>query len=391
MRWAIGSGTVLGWLLAATVLWRADVGETGDGPVRFDTDVLERAEAYARGARLLWLAGVVVELAVLAALVPHGPRLARRARGPSVVRGLQVLLVVLAAVWLARLPVAVAAQWWRRRYGLSDAGYLDPLVLNPWLELLGSVVLACVALAAGMLLARHFGRRWWLVGAPALVVVGAASVLLQPLVLAPKLDRLEDPALAAEIRALGDRLGVKVDRVEVRRASERTTRVNAEVYGLGATRTVVLWDTLLDGRYTEDEIRFLAAHELAHVQAHHVWKGLGWLVLLAPPLVWILSRAARLEDPGQVPRAVLVVVLLQLAVLPLTNVVSRRYEAEADHLGLQATREPAAAEATFRRFVRTNLNDPSPPAWARILLATHPTTEDRIRAARSSAAPPAGS
>ena len=69
----------------------------------------------------------------------------------------------------------------------------------------------------------------------------------------------------------------------------------------------------------------------------------------------------------------LVVVLLQLAVLPLTNAVSRRYEAEADHLGLEATGEPAAAEATFRRFVRTNLNDPSPPAWARILLATHPT------------------
>ena len=166
--------------------------------------------------------------------------------------------------------------------------------------------------------------------------------------------------------------------------------MNAEVYGLGATRTVVLWDTLLDGRYTEDEIRFLAAHELAHVRAHHVWKGLGWLALLAPPLVWILSRAVRLEDPGQVPKAVLVVVLLQLAVVPLTNAVSRRYEAEADHLGLEATGEPAAAEATFRRFVRTNLNDPSPPAWARLLLATHPTTEDRIRAARS-LAPPAGS
>jgi STE24 endopeptidase len=391
MRWAIGTGTVLGWLVAATLLWHADTGASDGGPVAFGVDVLERAEAYARGARLLWLVALAVELVVLVALVPRGPRLARRMRGPAVVRGLQVLLVVLAAVWLARLPVAVTAQWWRRRYGLSHAGYLDRLVLEPWLELLGSVAIACVALAGGMLLARRFGRRWWLVGAPALVVVGAVSVLLQPLLLAPKLDRLDDPALAAEIRELGDRLGVEVDRVEVRRASERTTRVNAEVYGLGATRTVVLWDTLLDGRYTDAEIRFLAAHELAHVKAHHVWKGLGWLVLLAPPLVWILSRAVRLEDPGQVPKAVLVVVLLQLAILPLTNAVSRRYEAEADHLALEATGDPVAAEATFRRFVRTNLNDPSPPRWARILLATHPTSEDRIRAARSSAAPRGGS
>ena len=299
---------------------------------------------------------------------------------------------MLAAVWLARLPVAVAAQWWRRRYGLSDAGYLDRLVLNPWLELLGSVVLACVALAAGMLLARRFGRRWWLVGAPVLVVVGAVSVLLQPLVLAPKLDRLDDPALAAEIRALGDaarragrpRRGAPGERAHDARRTRRSTGSARRAPSCSGTRS-----STAATRTTRSASSPRTSSRTS--EAHHVWKGLGWLVLLAPPLVWILSRAARLEDPGQVPRAVLVVVLLQLAVLPLTNAVSRRYEAEADHLGLEATGEPAAAEATFRRFVRTNLNDPSPPAWARILLATHPTTEDRIRAARSSAAPPAGS
>ena len=134
MRWAIGTATVLGWLLAAKFLWAADVGEAGGGSVAFATDAVERAEAYTRGARLLWFAGVAIELAVLAALVPLGPRLARRLRGPALARGLQLLLLLLAAVWLARLPVAVAAHWWRRRYDLSEAGYLDRLVLNPWLE-----------------------------------------------------------------------------------------------------------------------------------------------------------------------------------------------------------------------------------------------------------------
>ncbi|HSC90393.1 MAG TPA: M48 family metalloprotease [Gaiellaceae bacterium] len=389
-RVGIGIATLLAWLAGAALLWRTAV--PGDlvrpslsASALFPAPLLERTADYARGARVLWLAGALVQLLTLVALVPLGPRLVPRLRGPAVARGVQLLLVVLAATWLARLPVAVAAQWWRRRYGLSDAGYVRSLVLGPWLELVGSALVACAALAVGMLLARRLGRRWWLAGAPALVAVGAGVVVLQPLLLAPKLEPLRDGRLAAEIRALGDELGVAVDRVEVRRASERTTRANAEVYGLGATRTVVLWDTLLDGRYPFAEIRFLAAHELAHVEARHVWKGLGWLVLLAVPCVWLLSRVVRLEDPAEVPRAVLAVVLIQLAIVPLTNAVSRRYEAEADWIALRATHDPGAAEATFRRFVRTNLTQPDPPAWARVVLGTHPTTLERIETARSPA------
>src|SRR5829696_2865618 len=387
-RLAIGAGTLLAGLVAAMLLWRTSL--PGDVPVPslsaeelFPRALLDRTAAYARGARLLFVVGVLVHLVVLVALVRLGAALARRARGPEVVRGLEILVFVALATWLAALPVAVASHWWRRRYGLSEAAYLDALLLNPWLELVGSLLLGCLALASAMLLARRLGRRWWLAGAPALILVGAAWTLLQPLVLAPNLDRLDDPRLAAEIRRLGSREGVAVDRVDVRRASERTTRANAEVYGLGATRTVVLWDTLLDGRYTDAEIRFLVAHELGHVRAEHVWKGLAWLALLALPLVWLLSRVVRLDDAAEVPRAVLAVYVLGLLVLPLENAISRRYEREADWLGMRATQEPAAAEATVRRFVRTNLTQPDPPSVVHVLLGTHPTPLERIELARS--------
>lgn len=372
------------------LLWRTSVPGDLDLPsletaALFPAPLLERTAAYARGARLLYLATLIVDLAVLLALVRVGPALAGRLRGPTVVRGLGVFVVVAVTTWLAGLPLAAASQWWRRRYGLSNAGTLDAIVLNRWAELAGSLVLGAAALAVAMLLALGLGRRWWLAGAPALVLVGAAWILLQPVVLAPKLDQLDDPRLAAEIRRLGAREGVTVDRVEVRRASERTTRANAEVYGIGATRTVVLWDTLLDGRYTDGEIRFLAAHELAHVKAHHVWKGLAWLALLALPLVWLLARLVRVQEPAQVPRAVLVVFCLGLLVLPLENAVSRRYEREADWIGMRATGEPGAAEATFRRFVRTNLTQPDPPRWIHVLLGTHPTPLERVELARSPA------
>lgn len=332
-------------------------------------------------------------------LAAAGPRLALRLPGPPVRRGLLVLLVVLAAAWLARLPFGVAAHWWRRRHGLSDQSYPGWLV-DPWLELVAGALVAAAAVAAGMLLARHLGRRWWIAGGPLLAAAGALVVLAQPLVMAPRLDPLADRRLAAQIERLGAELGVDVDRVLVKEAARRTTRINAEVTGFGPTRSVVLWDTLLDGRASEDEIRFIAAHELAHVASRHVWKGVAWFALLATPIAFAIAAAARsrggLGVPGAVPAAVLAAVALQLVLLPFANAVSRRYEAEADWVALRATDDADAAVALYRRFAADNLGDPDPPAWSRVLLGTHPALVDRVALAeafrsRRAEAPPAGS
>ena len=93
-----------------------------------------------------------------------------------------------------------------------------------------------------------------------------------------------------------------------------------------------------------------------------------------------------LRDPRAIPRAALVlVVLLQLAALPLANAISRRYEAEADWQALRLTSDPRSAEALYRRFARTNLSDPDPPWLLHVLLDTHPSLLERIATARAAA------
>ena len=382
------------WLAAAWLLWRTAVPSL-DLPNVAARDVfgareLERSERYEHGLRLFWLGATVVQLVVLVLAVLLAPRV--RARG--VLGAVALGALTLVAVWLAQLPLVLAAHWWRRRYGISRADY-GTILVDPWLERLGALAAACVATALVVLLARWLGDRWWIVGGPAFAAFGAAFLLAQPLLFVPRVAPLRDRALASEIRALGERQGVGEVDVEVRDASRRTRAINAELYGVGPTKRMILWDTALDGRLSNPEIRVLASHEFGHVEAKHIWKGIAWLFLFAVPGAYVVARVTRrrggLGEPAAVPLALLTVVVLQLALLPVTNAISRRYEAEADWLALQATRNPRAFEGLMRELAKASLADPDPPAWARVVLETHPTPLQRIAMARSEEAPRGGS
>jgi STE24 endopeptidase len=384
------------WTFAALILLRTKAPALNlqelDPAAYFSPAELDRIAAFRVVSRWLWIGSTALELLVLALLAwkarPLAAWIERWARG-RVRTGVALGLAVSIAVWLATLAFAAAGHWWRRRYGLSDQGYA-PWLADEALALLVTSVLVAVAVAGALYLAGRLGRRWWIAGAAALSALGVFVVLAQPLLIQPLFNRftpLPDRSLAAEIAALGNRLGVAVTDVEVADASRRTTAANAQVTGIGPTRRVALYDTLLDGRFTRDEILAVSAHELAHVSRHHVWKGVAWFALLAIPaltlVAWVTERRGGLRDPAVVPLALLCAFVLFLVTLPVQNAVSRRYEAEADWLALTATRDPAAAIGLDRRLALSGLVDPDPPAWARVLLGTHPTTLERIAMAEA--------
>jgi STE24 endopeptidase len=391
--WAIVASAGL-WLAAAWLLWRTEVPELAEPRIEaaevFTRRYLERSERYEHGLRLFWLGALAVQLVVLALFVFVG----RRTRLRGVLGAIALGALVLIAVWIGRVPFVVGAHWWRRRYGISRADY-STILLDPWLERLGTLAAACVAIGLFVLLARWLGDRWWIVGGPMFAVVGAVFLLAQPFLFVPRVEPLRDRELAREIRALAQRQGVGEVKVEVRDASRRTRAINAQLYGVGPTKRMILWDTALDGRLSRAEILGLAAHEFGHVQAHHIWKSIGWLFLISVPAAYVVARVTRLAGglarPAVVPLALLAVVVLQLLLLPATNAVSRRYEAEADWLALRATREPRAYEGLTRTLAEAALADPDPPRWVRIVLDTHPTTLERIAMSRSVAGPRGGS
>jgi STE24 endopeptidase len=379
------------WLAAASLLWRTAVPDglelpAVDAGAIFGEQAVADAADYRRVLRALWVGVTVAKLGALWLLVRRAPRIEARLPGSALLRGIQLGLISVALLWVVWVPFGVASLWWRRKHDISHLGYGD-LLLEPWPRYLGEALVAAGAVGIAMLLARRLRRRWWLVGGPAFVAIVGAVLVLTPLVLSPRLAPLENRQLATAIERLAQQEGVGDVEVEVENASRRTTVPNAEAIGVGPTTRVVLWDTLLDGRFRDSEIEVIAAHELAHVGRDHLWKGIAWFALFALPCAWLLAllteRRGGLDRPAVVPFAVFVVVALQLALLPATNVVSRRYEAEADWIALETTRDPDAAVSLFRKFTTTALDQPEPPAWVYAALSTHPSLAQRVAMARA--------
>ncbi len=380
-----------GWIAAAWLLTRTTVPGDLHAPhvnagAVFPAGILHRSARYDGLLRWLWLASTLVALAALSLFAWFGPRIAAAWQLGRVATGVMVGAVTTLGVWAVGLPFGAVSLWWGRRYGQDTQGYLA-WALEQWPALLGQVVGLTIALTVLMLLAGRFGRRWWLVAAPLFVTAGAVLVLVLPWAETLGTRPPRHTPLAARLGQLAREEGVGGTPVRIQDVHDETTAANAEATGIGPSARVFIWDTFLDGRYSNREIAVVAAHEFGHVAHRHVWKGLAWSVLLTVPGFWIVERVTRrrggLERPEVVPYALLVLALIGLVLTPLGNGVSRRYEAEADWAALKATRDPTAAESVFRKFTRYDLVQPNPPLWSYVWIDNHPTVVQRIAMARA--------
>ena len=383
-------------IAAAALLWRTRVPTDLRLPHVAPADYFPRAELarieeYRRPARALVVASLAVQVVVVGAAAwkagPLAAAVTRVARG-RLRAGVALGVLVVVAVTVAQAPLAAIAHAQRRRYGLSEQAYVG-WARDQVVSLAIVAVLTAIAVTAALLLAERFGRRWWIPAVPALTAIALLLVVVQPYVISPLFNRFEpipDRELARRIQTLARRMGVEIETVQVADASRRTTTGNAYVAGLGPSRRVVLYDNVLRD-VPEDELLALSAHELAHVGRRHLWKGVAWFALLAVPGAYVVARVSGRvgtgAEPAVVPVGLAAALGFVLLTLPLQNAASRRYEAEADWLALEATRDPDSVIALDRRLVLENLADPDPPALLTFWLGTHPPSIKRIAMARA--------
>jgi Zn-dependent protease with chaperone function len=345
----------------------------------FGAALVARAERYERFLYVDWALAQVALLVTLAVYARRGTRFARESAAGPIGTGMLLGMIGLALAWLAVLPFSVAALWWDRRHGLSDVGY-GATILGGWIGLGGTFLAVSLALVVVMALARRVGSWWWLPGSLVLAAIAAALVLVEPYL--TTLEPVQDQRIEQAYQRFQRAQGVEGIPLRVEKMSGDTSLANAYAFGLGPSRRVVLWDTLLDGRFTHREIDVVLAHELGHQSSDHIPKAIGWFALFALPgavvLMLVTRRRGGMGEPVAVPLALLAVAVLTLVAAPAQNLVSRRMEAEADWKALRTTRDPAAARGLFRELAVTSLGDPSPPVWAQVLFGTHPTLADRV-------------
>jgi STE24 endopeptidase len=374
------------WVVAILLLWRTRVpdGLDTDG-LRpgsfFSSRQLEKTADYEEFHRVNWVLMTVTTLVVFVLYAWRGARFARLSAAGPIGTGMLLAMLGFALVWLVGLPFEIAGLWWDRRHDVSRVEYWE-VVFGGWLGLGAAFLFLSLSVLIVMGLARKLGQWWWIPGAAAFVALFALFVFISPY-LTPETKPLDDPKLEVTAQRLAEKEGVEdVLPVEVEDVDEYTDAANAYATGFGPTRKVVLWNTLLDGRFSDRQVAVVIAHEFGHHARDHLPKAIGWYALFAVPGAFLIALATRrrggMGQPAAVPVSLLVLVVLTLVATPVDNVISRHMEVEADWMALEATRDPEAATQLFQNFSTTSLGDPDPPTWAYLLFDSHPTLMQRI-------------
>jgi len=177
--------------------------------------------------------------------------------------------------------------------------------------------------------------------------------------------------------------------------------MNAYVTGVGATKRIVLWDTLI-ARLTPEQIEFVMAHEMGHFVLRHTLALILGAALLATLSLYAVHRLAggliaryrarfgfdRLDDVASLPLLLLVAGIVSFAVTPAALAFSRRQEREADRFGLELTRNNRAAAETFVRLQQENLGVPRPGLLFTLWRGSHPSLAERVEFANRYRPPP---
>ncbi|PYN73552.1 MAG: peptidase M48 [Candidatus Rokuibacteriota bacterium] len=352
------------------------------------------APRYHRLQLRLTLLGLGLSLAYLLTVLLTGASLvvahwaARLAPG----RWGQVALVALvlgAGHGALGLPVTLIRSYWLpRRFGLLHQPLGGWLADRVKAMVIGGVLgLAALELVYALLAVTPL---WWLVAAAIFIGAQVALTAVLPVWIVPlfyRLVPLADDRLRERLLALARRAGVDAIGVFVADQSRKSRTANAAVVGLGRTRRIILFDTLL-AEFPPEEIESVLAHELGHHVHGDVRRGLlvqGVLMLVTFRLAafGLDAGGARFglagpADPAGLPWLALVALALGLVQLPLGNGFSRWIERQADDFALATTGNAPAFIGAMERLARLNLAERRPSRLKEIVLYSHPALERRI-------------
>lgn len=371
--------------------------------VHHPTAVGDTSEArrYNQIRRWLSVADFVLGLALLLALLVTGwtGTLRDLALGGAGERYTLALFFYVVLLMVISKVLGVGLDYYAFR--LEHRYHLANQRLRSWLwdELKGWLL----GLVLGSLLAeilyytiRQSPQHWWLIAWIVFMVLFIFFAQIAPIVFLPlfyKFEPLENERLKERLLRLSERAGTRVRGVYEWKLSEKSKKANAALTGLGATRRIILADTLLQN-YSDDEIEAVLAHELGHHVHRHILKSIGVHAAVTFVGFWAASAVLHyavdqqhmfetLSDFANLPLLVLVSTVLSFLLMPVLNAYSRFNERQADRYCFQSIAAVGPFISSMNKLAEQNLAERTPSKWVEWFFHSHPAISRRVEAAEA--------
>jgi len=277
------------------------------------------------------------------------------------------------------------------KYNLSNQTFWKWIWEN-FKGLIVSLVIGIPILLTFYYVLNTFYSLWWL---PFAIIMFFISVVLSqifPVLIFPifyKITQLEDENLKEQITKLAKNAKLKVENVYKFNMSKNTRKANAAFTGLGKTKRIILGDTLLDN-YSIEEIESVIAHELGHYKKKHIVKNIfigtasSFLTLFLISLLYENSLSwfgfYSITQVAALPLLALWSTLIGIIQSPLGNILSRKFEYEADEYAVIETKNSFAFMNTLEKLTDQNLGDKEPHPFVEWFFYSHPSINNRLKA-----------
>jgi len=349
----------------------------------FDQSRLESKES---------LTGDILELAVLFLLLPVLT---------VWLTGLSVHLILQALIFFAALSIFSGAAELpfdlyhtfvlERRYGFSTITWKLWLI-DFFKSILISAILMAVVISALMTFIIYLPKSWWFWGWAFFTLFQILILWLYPVLIAPLFNQFEpipDQDLTEKITAMLAKAGLKAKGIFQVDEGKRSKHTNAYFTGIGKTKRIVLFDTLL-ASHTHEEIVSVLAHEIGHWKKKHILKQLVFMICASLILFYgvylavawpPLYRAFGVAQSPVYAGFFLVSLYLSAAgffLSPLGTAITRRFEREADRMAFDLTGTAIPMVDALRRLAKDNLSNLHPHPWYVRFYYSHPPLAERI-------------
>lgn len=302
------------------------------------------------------------------------------------------LFVIGFAVSILSFPISYYSGYYlEHKYNLSNQTFWK-WIWEGLKGLLVSLVIGIPILLIFYFSLNQFGSLWWL---PFAIIMFFISVVLSqifPILIFPifyKITPIEDENLKHRITKLAKNARLRVENVYKFNMSKNTKKANAAFTGLGKTKRIILGDTLLEN-YTTEEIETVIAHELGHFKKKHIVKNIfigtvsSFLTLFIIAVLYQNTLSwfgfISITQVSALPLLALCSMLIGIVQAPLGNILSRKFEYEADEYAITETKNPIAFIKTLEKLTEQNLGDKEPHPFVKWFFYSHPSIKNRINA-----------